>query len=330
MSKSPHPKDLGGQYLVPSRVPEDVKQADWQSRSRVERTSERELREITDRIEQNLKNRKADQGWVKMKNYPSLVYDTENQFNDTNAPDMLHGDEDRFKIAEYGFMKPFEAKVHYNAETNTRYYSEDQFSLPASEHFERMRSLGDNALFGVGFSSSGKTSGIFSKMVDKFERSEGGIYMHPLLDEAMRNHETTATFQAALLKCLGENINSGSLPRDVAQITSQYMKDHHLALPHFRTKSLDLINGTVVTVHGIWCMRVYVENLEYKGQQIRGTFRYEIQDHFGLNVDDIDHSLDDGLLKQFEWLQGFRSWYLLQHYTEYNYQPFITEMRFTL
>lgn len=330
MSKSPHPKDLGGQYLVPSRVPEDVKQADWQSRSRVERTSERELREITDRIEQNLKNRKTDQGWVKMKNYPSLVYDTENQFNDTNAPDMRYGDEDRFKIAEYGFMKPFEAKVHYNAETNTRYYSEDQFSLPASEHFKRMRSLGDNVLFGVGFSSSGKTSGIFSKMVDKFERSEGGIYMHPLLDEAMRNHETTATFQAALLKCLGENINSGSLPRDIAQITSQYMKDHHLALPHFKIISSDFFNGTVVTVHGIWCMRVYVENLEHKGQQIRGKFRYEIQDHFGLNSDDINHSSDDAFYKKFEWLQGFRSWYLLQHYSGYNYQPFITEIRFTL
>ncbi|HIF9541228.1 TPA: DUF3289 family protein [Photobacterium damselae] len=330
MSKNPHPKDRGGNYLVPSRVPDSIKQADWQNRPRVERTSERELREAADQIKQNLKNIKTDQGWVKMKNFPSLVYETENLFDDTNAPDMVHGKEDRFQIAEYGFMKPFESKVHYNAETNTRYYSEDQFSLPASEHFKRMRSLGDNVLFGVGFSSSGKTSEIFSKMVDKFERSEGGIYMHPLLDEAMKNHETTATFQAALLKCLGENINNGSLPRDIAKTTSQYMKDNHLALPHFTTKSWDLINGTVVTVHGIWCLRVYVENLEYKGQQIRGSFRYEIQDHFGLDPKDINHNLDDNILKYFEWMQGFRSWYLLQHYTEYNYQPFITEIRFTL
>lgn len=332
MSKNPHPKDCGGNYLVPSRVPDSIKQADWQNRPIMERISEREQRETADQIEQNLKNRKTDQGWVKIKNFPSLVYETENLFDDTNAPDMVHGDENQETIEQYGFMQPFKQSEYYSHRDGYTHHGEDQFSLPASEHFKRMRSLGDI------FSSKlldYPTSEIFLKMVDKFERSEGGIYMHPALDEAMKNHETTATFQAALLKCLGENINNGSLPRDIAKTTSQYMKDNHLALPHFKVReglkpTEDLFNGTVVTIHGIWCMRVYVENLEYKGQQIRGTFRYEIQDHFGLNSDDINHDFDDSIFKYFEWLQGFRSWYLLQHYTEYNYQPFITEIRFTL
>lgn len=346
MSKNPHPKDCGGNYLVPSRVPDSIKQADWQNRQKVERASERELREKADRIEQNLKNRKADQGWVKMKNFPSLVYETENRFDDTNAPDMVHGDENQETIEQYGFMLPFKQSEYYSHREGYTRYGEDQFSLPASEHFERMRSLGDNFLFGIGFSSFGKTRGIFSKMVDKFERSEGGIYMHPLLDEAMKNHETTATFQAALLKCLGENINNGSLPQDIAKTTSKYMKDNHLALPHFKVRegfkpTEDLFNGTVVTIHGIWCMRVYVENLEYKGQQIRGTFRYEIQDHFGLDTADINYQekkptdteeekKKKGGFPPFELAEGFRSWYLLQHYKGYNYKPFITEIRFIL
>lgn len=34
--------------------------------------------------------------------------------------------------------------------------------------------------------------------------------------------------------------------------------------------------------------------------------------------------------KPFELISGFRSWYLLQHYKEYAYKPFITKMDFSL
>ncbi|CAM3604241.1 hypothetical protein VA7868_03499 [Vibrio aerogenes CECT 7868] len=85
-------------------------------------------------------------------------------------------------------------------------------------------------------------------------------------------------------------------------------------------------------------MRVYATKLEYKGDQIRGEFLYDIQDHFGLDPEDINHPdlIDEGsdlrhsLPKKFELLKGFRSWYLLQHYTEYNYQPFITTIQFVM
>ncbi|HIF9518966.1 TPA: DUF3289 family protein, partial [Photobacterium damselae] len=63
---------------------------------------------------------------------------------------------------------------------------------------------------------------------------------------------------------------------------------------------------------------------------VRGNFRYEIQDHFGLDAPDVNHNAGDGLFKQYEYLDGFRSWYLLQHYVGYNYKPFITEIRFEL
>ncbi len=68
--------------------------------------------------------------------------------------------------------------------------------------------------------------------------------------------------------------------------------------------------------------------LERKGDQFRGQLSYRIQDHFGLDRHDIDHGYEMRL--PFELLEGFRSWYLLQHYPGYGYRPFITEIDFSL
>ncbi|WP_227739677.1 DUF3289 family protein [Vibrio sagamiensis] len=88
-------------------------------------------------------------------------------------------------------------------------------------------------------------------------------------------------------------------------------------------------NGGVLTVHGIWAIEVYIDNLEFRGKEVRGKFRYDIQDHFGLDTNDINHRLASSH-KAFELFKSFRSWYLLQHYTGYGFKPFITQMNFTL
>ncbi len=103
-------------------------------------------------------------------------------------------------------------------------------------------------------------------------------------------------------------------------------------LPKFDScpRGIDLYNGTVLSVHDIWSLRVYVEQLEYKGNKIRGISKYEVQDHFGLDTDDINHDFSYGIQKQYEQLEGFRSWYLLQHFKGYGYKPFITKIDFEL
>ncbi|WP_419675069.1 DUF3289 family protein [Photobacterium kishitanii] len=74
---------------------------------------------------------------------------------------------------------------------------------------------------------------------------------------------------------------------------------------------------------------VNAESLEFKGNQIRGVFSYEIEDHFGLDTNDINHTYKHP--KQwYELMEGFRSWYLLQHFEGYDYQPFITKIDFKL
>ncbi|MFA0553996.1 DUF3289 family protein [Vibrio lentus] len=283
---------------------------------------------------QTLAKRKVAEEWKPVEgNFPLLVYETQNQMDDFNVPDMISGDESKETIEQYGLMKPFKQSEYFSHREGYTLYGEDQFSLPPSEHFKRMRSLGD--LFSnstIGSLMDFETSSIFSEMVDKFERNEGGYYSNPLLTNALKDHETTADFHKALKKCLEESLKNGKLPDDIVSVSSQYMKSSKgKPLPKFVSDLLgeDLYNGTVISVHDIWSMRVYVEQLEYKGNQIKGIYKYEIQDHFGLDVNDINHGPNDGL-NQYEQLEGFRSWYLLQHFKGYGYKAFITKMEFKL
>ncbi|ACH64757.1 conserved hypothetical protein (plasmid) [Aliivibrio fischeri MJ11] len=270
-------------------------------------------------------------GWKLVQgDFPLLVFETKNKMDDFDAPDMTYGDETKEKIESYGFMKPFKQSEYYSHREGYTRYSEDQFALPASEHFKRMRSLANDILFGRGFSTKGKTSHIFSEMVNRFERNEGEHYSHPLLTDALKYHETTAKFHTALMSCLGENINNGTLPIDIESVTSQYMStdDKGANLPTFDSFK-NFTDGTVLSVHGIWSMKVYIESLEFKGTQVRGVLRYEVQDHFGLDVKDINHKISEPQ-RWYEKLEGFRSWYLLQHFEGYGYKPFITKMDFKL
>lgn len=272
-------------------------------------------------------------GWKPVQgDFPLLVFETKKEMDDFDAPDMTYGDETKEQIESYGFMKPFKQSEYYSHREGYTRYSEDEFSLPASDHFKRMRSLGNvfsSQLIGqvMGF----KTSDIFTEMVNKFERNEGDYYSNPTLTNALKYHETTAKFHDALINCLGENVNNGTLPSDIKSVTSQYMKSSKgETLPKFISAFLgeDLYNGTVLSVHDIWSMCVYVEQLECKGRQVRGVFKYEIQDHFGLDTNDINHVLSD--MKPYELLDGFRSWYLLQHFDGYGFKPFITKIDFKL
>ncbi|WP_245798193.1 DUF3289 family protein [Vibrio ostreicida] len=282
---------------------------------------------------QKVEEKKQEQ-WLPVEgNFPLLVFETKKKMDDFDAPDMTFGDETREDIEKYGLMTPFEDNSVNLPFTDITVYGEDQFSLPPSEHFKRMRSLANDIALSRGFSTEGETKDIFSEMVDKFERNEGGYYSSPLLSKALQGHETTQRFHEALKKCLGDNVKDGSLPDDILSVSSQYMMSSEgERLPKFDPSPLgrDLSNGTVLSVHDIWSLRVYVERLEYKGNQVRGSFKYEIQDHFGLDSNDINHDLSDGIKKQYEQLEGFRSWYLLQHFEGYGFKPLITKMDFKL
>lgn len=92
-------------------------------------------------------------------------------------------------------------------------------------------------------------------------------------------------------------------------------------LPGFDTKP-DWFNGLGITVHGIWSLQLSLKKLDIDiiNRIFSGEIAFKAQDHFGLNVDDVNGG------KYVEFLRIFRSWFLLQRYDKFGYKPFITEM----
>ncbi|WP_419675068.1 DUF3289 family protein [Photobacterium kishitanii] len=176
---------------------------------------------------------------------------------------MIHGDETREKIESYGFLQPFKQSRQYDPNHEAQggshsSLSEDQFKLPPTQHFERMRSLANDIFLGLGFSIQGETKNVFFKMVDKFQRNEGGYFSDPNLTKALKEHASTANFHHTLINCLSENILNGVLPDNIESLSSAYMSDKEKGadLPKFDAdpRSGDLFTGTVLTVHDIWSM----------------------------------------------------------------------------
>ncbi|MFD2016906.1 DUF3289 family protein [Vibrio olivae] len=126
--------------------------------------------------------------------------------------------------------------------------------------------------------------------------------------------------------------NQYSLNESILNESSTELSDSNsgVSLPKFN-EDIDIYNGTVLCVHDVWAVKVYADKLEYLNNKIRGTLRYEIQDHFGLDSPDVNHPSPFGnWLNKYELSKGFRSWYILQHYANYAFRPFLQTLTLCL
>lgn len=283
--------------------------------------------EVRDRILQAKEERLSNDTWLPVQaEYPVLIYETQRQMNDESAPDMLFGDESKQKIQSYGYNQPF--RGYYSEREGYHMLGEDQFTLSVQEHLSRMRSLAS------AFSWTGVTKDVYDEMVDKFEANQGGHFTSVLLDEALKEHSTTKVFHNKLKEIISNHLfkNQYSLNESILNESSTELSDSNsgVSLPKFN-EDIDIYNGTVLCVHDVWAVKVYADKLEYLNNKIRGTLRYEIQDHFGLDSPDVNHPSPFGnWLNKYELSKGFRSWYILQHYANYAFRPFFTDINFSL
>lgn len=74
-----------------------------------------------------------------------------------------------------------------------------------------------------------------------------------------------------------------------------------------------------ISVHDTWATHITLKSLQINNSHYRAIIHYNVQDHFGLDSDDI-------LKTQFKQFQLFRLWFVLQRYTEFGFKPFMTNM----
>ena len=112
-----------------------------------------------------------------------------------------------------------------------------------------------------------------------------------------------------IVKKMAEEINSGN--------TDLYMPFYN-----------DKFSGLGITVDGLAGNRIEVSAFKLDGKHYSGTLHYVMYDIYGLDSTDITDEY--AAFFDFGVLNGFRHWYILQHWDKYEgkNRPFITYMEF--
>ena len=89
-------------------------------------------------------------------------------------------------------------------------------------------------------------------------------------------------------------------------------------LPKF-DRFQDNFNGMGITVHDTWATHITINSLHIDNDRFRAVVHYKVQDHFGLDSDDI-------LKTKFSQFHFFHIWFVLQRYNQFGFKPFMTNM----
>ncbi|MBS0972488.1 YPO3983 family protein [Serratia rubidaea] len=93
-------------------------------------------------------------------------------------------------------------------------------------------------------------------------------------------------------------------------------------LPKF-DRFQDNFNGMGITVHDTWATHITIKSLQVDNESYRALVHYRVQDHFGLDDDDIRKI-------KFNQFRFFRIWFVLQRYNQFGFRPFMTNMETTV
>lgn len=172
------------------------------------------------------------------------------------------------------------------------------------------------------FSLYGPYSHLIEKMITHLQNGNGTPFRDISLDRALKEHilndKTKNSTYLLLKEALSINIDweNKYYPRE----ESGKLRDAVLSgrLPKFN-RFQDNYNGMGITVHDVWATHITIKSLQINNNRYRAVVHYKVQDHFGLDSDDI-------LKIKFSQFHFFRIWFVLQRYNQFRFKPFITNI----
>lgn len=175
--------------------------------------------------------------------------------------------------------------------------------------------------------SMGEMEDVILDMINHFREGSGEHYSNETLTKEASEHETTKAYVEFVKNALVDELkkNGGNLAAlkfdKSTKDTNEFYNNiqRNASYPTFSSWS-DRVGGLTITVNDTWGNTVSVKDFSVKDNHFKGVMRVRLYDHFGLDQPDVE--------KVYVNLAGFRSWFVLQHYDEYNgkYKPFVTVM----
>lgn len=270
--------------------------------------------------------------------FPPNLYTTKHEFNDYGTDDMRYGDitatrlKKEFRLTNISnvvdpwtmtrltaFDNP--QSRFFGAYGNNRRSTRLSVQQCARLLFEEMQ------LTSLPFACVGPWKSLINRMLHHFQHGTGMPFTDMLLSAAYKNQIINDNTQNSSLSAIKEGINKRidyekkSIPPDTFSAIKEDIS--YRALPKFDSMILDKINGLGITIHDVYATRIDLLSLEISKKGWCAQIKYSGQDHFGLDVNDIQKV-------KFNQFQFFRIWFILQRFEKFGFRPFLTNMEATI
>ncbi len=270
--------------------------------------------------------------------FPQTLYTTEHQFNDYGTDDMRYGDitatrlKKEFRLTNISNVVDPWTMARLTAFDNPQArffgaYGNNRRSTRLSAQecarllFEEMQ------VTSLPFACVGPWKYLINRMLQHFQSANGMPFNDMELNAAYKNQIINDNTQNSTLIAIRDEISTridyenGILPLDSIPFISKQIKDR--ILPKFDSIIVDKINGLGIAVHDVYATRIELLSLEIGEKGWRAQVKYSGQDHFGLDVNDIQQV-------KFNQFQFFRIWFILQRFDQFGFRPFLTNMEATI
>ncbi|WP_312393789.1 DUF3289 family protein [Mixta calida] len=236
---------------------------------------------------------------------PCLLFATRHEMDDYCAPDMLYGDLSAEVLRRQYHLRDISAHLnpftHPNREESARIL------------FDEFRYLADT------FAFWGPYKGLARTMITHMQDGNGTVFSDPLLDQAMSEHSSMKEAVNQILKLFNQYIFLLDNELTKIKFFDEIIKGiNKIRLPKFDSFE-DRFNGLGITVHDTWATHIFLDSFQITRNRYTANVRFRMQDHFGLDINDISNNF----YRQF---RLFRIWFILQRWEFYLFRPFITEI----
>lgn len=177
--------------------------------------------------------------------------------------------------------------------------------------------------------STGELQDVIVDMINHFMDGGGSEYSNSTLTQKAYQHEATQTYIESIQEQIDILLDTYNGDMSVLTYYPETRGDHPLVVAIDQNATIDLvfdtpadmIQGLTICVDRVWGNKIQVTSFDVNENTYSYTLHYTLYDHFGLDENDVE---------KYGAFAGFRSWYILQHYSGYegNYRPFLTLMEF--
>ncbi|ARJ42711.1 hypothetical protein B1H58_12215 [Pantoea alhagi] len=266
--------------------------------------------------------------------FPCTIFTTQNRMDDYSAKDMRCGDLTEAQLKTHYHLVDVSTRANPYTLTKITPFNQPQSMFYGSrgegEKITRQQCAAilfdEFRLLSRLFSVYGPYNHLIEKMIGHMQNGNGKPFRNISLDRALKDHILYDSSRNST-RLLLENVLKNSINWEQQYIPTDKKDALRAAilqgkLPKF-DRFQDNFNGMGITVHDTWATHITIKSLQIDNNRYHAVLHYKVQDHFGLDVDDISKF-------KFNQFRFFRIWFVLQRFNQFSFKPFMTNIEATI